>query len=64
MLECAKWLIQIMNQINPSQINHHNYHVLVEYCRNKDNIQEQYFNKLVESEQMRIKKKQHLKSES
>ena len=55
MLECAKWLIQIMNQINPNQINHHNYHTLIRYCEYKDNIPEQYFNRMVLSEQIRIK---------
>jgi hypothetical protein len=55
MLECAKWLIQIMNQINPNQINHHNYHTIVRYCKQKDNLHEEYFNNLVSSEQMRIR---------
>lgn len=32
-LQCAKWLVQIMNQINPSQINHDNYHTIVAYCK-------------------------------
>ena len=36
-LECCKWLIQIMNNINPELINHHNYHTLVEYCKKYDN---------------------------
>lgn len=54
MLECAKWLIQIMNQINPAQINHHNYHIIVSYCKYKDNIEEQNFNNLVSREKMRI----------
>lgn len=57
MLECAKWLIQIMNQINPSQINHHNYHTIVSYCKFKDNIEEQYFNNLILNEKIRIKEK-------
>lgn len=57
MLECAKWLVQIMNQINPSEINHHNYHTIVKYCKFKDNIEEQYFNNLILNEKMRIKEK-------
>ena len=57
MLECAKWLVQIMNQINPSQINHHNYHTIVSYCKFKDNLEEQYFNNLTLVEKMRIKQK-------
>jgi len=55
MVLCAKWLIQIMNNINPSQINHHNYHTLVQYCKHKDNPEEQYFNYMTSNEQMRIK---------
>lgn len=57
MLECAKWLVQIMDQINPSQINHHNYHTIVAYCKFKDNVEEQYFNNLILMEKMRIKDK-------
>lgn len=57
MLECAKWLVQIMNQINPSQINHHNYHTIVNYCKLKDNIEEQNFNNLTMMEKVRIKVK-------
>jgi len=57
MLECAKWLVQIMNQINPSQINHHNYHTIVSYCKFKDNVEEQNFNNLISIEKMRIREK-------
>ncbi len=54
MLRCAKWLIQLMNQINPADINHHNYHTIVSYCMFKDNIEEEYFNRLIFNEKMRI----------
>lgn len=57
MFECAKWLVQIMNQINPSQINHHNYHTIVSYCEFKDNKEEEYFNNLILNEKFRIKSK-------
>jgi hypothetical protein len=55
MLECAKWLVQIMNEINPNLINHHNYHTIVEYCKYKDHWQEQQFNNLILREKYRIK---------
>lgn len=55
MLLCAKWLIQIMNNINPSQINHHNYHILVQYCKLNDNPEKLRFNNMLIQEQMRIK---------
>lgn len=47
MVICAKWLIQIMNKIEPNKINPHNYHILVEYIIQKDNMKEILFNKLV-----------------
>ena len=53
-LECCKWLIQIMNNINPELINHHNYHTLVEYCKKYDNYYEQRFNNLIFYEKYRI----------
>ena len=55
-LECCKWLIQIMNNINPELINHHNYHTLVEYCKKYDNYNEQRFNSLIFYEKYRIEK--------
>ena len=55
-VECCNWLIQIMNNINPELINHHNYHTLVEYCKKYDNYYEQRFNKLIDYEKYRIKK--------
>ena len=55
-LECCKWLIQIMNNINPELINHHNYHTLVEYCEKYDNYYEQRFNNLINYEKYRIEK--------
>lgn len=57
MLECAKWLIQIMNEIEPSLINLHNYHTLVNYCKQKDNLEEKEFNILIRNEKYRIEKK-------
>jgi len=53
-LECCKWLIQIINNINPELINHHNYHTLVEYCKKYDNYYEQRFNNLIFYEKYRI----------
>jgi len=55
-LECCKWLIQIMNNINPELINHHNYHTLVEYCKKYDNYYEQRFNSLIFYEKYRIER--------
>ena len=55
-LECCKWLIQIMNNINPELINHHNYHTLVEYCKKYDNYYEQRFNNLINYEKYRIER--------
>lgn len=55
-LECCKWLIQIMNNINSELINHHNYHTLVEYCKKYDNYYEQRFNNLIFYEKYRIEK--------
>ena len=55
-LECCKWLIQIINNINPELINHHNYHTLVEYCKKYDNYYEQRFNNLINYEKYRIEK--------
>lgn len=55
-LECCKWLIQIMNNINPELINHHNYHILVEYCKKYDNYYEQRFHNLINYEKYRIEK--------
>jgi hypothetical protein len=57
MLDCAKWIIQIMNEINPKLINHHNYHTIVAYCKFKDTFPEQDFNNLTLKEKMRIKTK-------
>jgi hypothetical protein len=57
MIGCAKMIIQIMNEINPSLINHHNYHTIVEYCQFKDTIQDQLFNNLTLMEKSRIKEK-------
>jgi len=53
-VECCKWLIQIMNNINLELINHHNYHILVEYCKKYDNYYEQRFNNLIFYEKYRI----------
>jgi hypothetical protein len=57
MVECAKMIIQIMNEINPSLINHHNYHTIVDYCQFKDTIPDQLFNNLILIEKLRIKEK-------
>lgn len=57
MLECAKWLIQIMNEINPNEINKHNYHILVQYCKLKDNHEERTFNYMTKLEKNRINTK-------
>lgn len=53
-VECCIWLIQIMNNINPKLINHHNYHTLVEYCEKYDNYYEQRFNNLLNYEKPSI----------
>ena len=55
-LECCKWLIQIMNNINSELINYHNYHTLVEYCKKYDNYYEEKFNNLIKNEKYRIEK--------
>lgn len=54
--KCAKWLTQVMNEINPNLINHHNYHIIVKYCKYEDHYQEQKFNDLIWREKYRIKK--------
>lgn len=54
MIECAKWLVQIMNEINPNELNKHNYHIIVQYCKLKDNNSEKNFHNLIENEKYRI----------
>jgi hypothetical protein len=54
MIECAKWLVQIMNEINPNELNKHNYQIIVQYCKLKDQYDEKLFNNLISNEKYRI----------
>lgn len=54
-VETCKWLIQIMNNMDPKNINHHNYGILAEYCKKHDRYEEQMVQQLVHSEEKRIK---------
>ena len=54
MIECAKWLVQIMNEINPNELNKHNYQIVVQYCKLKDQYNEQIFNNMISNEKCRI----------
>ena len=54
MIECAKWLVQIMNEINPNELNKHNYQIIVQYCKLKDQYDGKKFNNLISNEKYRI----------
>jgi len=54
MIECAKWLVQIMNEINPNELNKHNYQIIVQYCKLKDQYDEKLFNNMISNEKYRI----------
>lgn len=53
-LNTCKWLIQVMNNMKPKNINHHNYGVLTKYCKNNDNFEKQRIRNLIYIEKRRI----------
>jgi hypothetical protein len=53
-LTVAKWIVQVMNHINPDKINKHNYKVMVDYCKIKDQFDEAMIYKLPDNERRRI----------
>lgn len=57
MIECAKWIIQIMNEINTNIVNKHNCHILVQFCKLKDKYNEKTFNNMIECEKYKINNK-------
>lgn len=54
MIECAKWLVQIMNEIYPNELNKHNYQIIVQYCKLKDQYDKKIFNNMISNEKYRI----------
>ena len=53
-LDAVKWTVQVMNHLNPKDINHHNYKVLVDYCEKYDHYEEQMVHSLLWKEERRI----------
>jgi len=51
----AKYIVQIMNEVRPDLLNHHNYNILVKYLRNMA-VEEYRFWNLVPNERQRIKR--------
>ena len=51
----AKYIVQIMNEVRPDLLNHHNYNILVKYLRNMA-VEEYKLWNLVPNERHRIKR--------
>lgn len=53
-LDVANWILQVMNLLNPKDINHHNYKVLADYCEKYDDYDEKMAHSLISHEKHRI----------